>query len=70
MRLSGELLTAYAPLDYVFCVSERSWPVEPCSEGFGDECSAAGMMSTGSCVDVSKDGLAVLQCDAPVEDLM
>ena len=67
---SGELLIADASPYYVLYVPECSWSIEPCAESLGDECSTARMVSTGSCVDVSKDGLAVLQCDAPVEDLM
>jgi hypothetical protein len=55
-------------LDDVSGVMEGREPVEPRSKSLSDESSTAGMMPTGSFMDLSKEGDSVFLCYAPLED--
>jgi hypothetical protein len=55
-------------LDDVLGVMEGRKPVEPRSKSLGDEGPTAGMMPTGSCMNISKEGDSVFGCYASLED--
>ena len=65
--LCGELLTADALSDYVLRVFECCRPVKPYVKGFGYEWSTAGMMPVGTCMNITKDGLAIFESYASLE---
>jgi hypothetical protein len=70
MRFHGESLACFTMLDDVPSVVEGQKPVEPRSKSLSDEGSAAGMMATGSFMNISEEGDSILRCYAPLENLM
>ena len=67
MWLRGELLAADAPFDYVLRVFECRGLEKTSAKGFFYESSTAGMMPIGSCMNVTKDGLAIFEYYASLE---
>jgi hypothetical protein len=63
------MLACVAPLDDIPGIMQHRKPVEPQTEGLGDEGSTTGVMPVGAFVDVLKKGDAVLGCDASLEDV-
>jgi hypothetical protein len=55
-------------LDDILGVVKGQKPVEPRSKSLGDDGSAAGMMTAGSFMNISKKGDSILGCYAPLEN--
>jgi hypothetical protein len=68
MRLRGESLASIAMLDDVLGIVEGREPVEPRSKSLGDEGSTAGVMPTGSFMNVPEESDSILWRYAPLEN--
>ena len=64
MRFVGEPLAPVASSDDVLRVAHGRWPVESCSQSFGDEGATACVVAADALVDILEYGLAVMDGDA------
>jgi hypothetical protein len=68
MKLRDESLASIAMLNDVLGVVESREPVEPRSKSLGDEGSTAGVMPTGSFMNVPEESDSIVRRYAPLEN--